>query len=28
MAYQVALENPSVKALAITGFAYTADANK
>jgi len=27
MAYQVAMQNPSVKALVITGFAYTADAN-
>jgi uncharacterized protein len=28
MAYQVALENPSVKALVITGFAYTTAANR
>lgn len=28
MAYQVAMENPSVKALVITGFAYTAAATK
>ncbi len=27
MAYQVAMQNPSVKALVITGFAYTAAAN-
>jgi dienelactone hydrolase len=28
MAYQVAMQNPSVKALVITGFAYTTAANK